>query len=98
MAMSKAPDIFDLPETFTCPSCENEISCETPVSAGPNEFRKGKIVICGHCACILRVGDSMLVKCTPDEMKLLNKQTRLMIQMAVMGVIKTLSDRHPKAN
>ena len=59
---------YQLPKGVKCPRCDNKLNVAQDVSPdGSNTFHKGKLMICGMCAGIIRVGDSSLIPMTKAE-------------------------------
>jgi len=68
----KDPQPYLLPKHLKCPRCNNELNVAQDVSPdGSSTFHKGKLMVCGMCAGIIRVGDSALIPMTKaDVLKL----------------------------
>jgi len=54
--------------TFVCPGCNAQIDMGFNVLGSSTEIKKGKLVVCGHCSQINKVGDSNLVRVGEDEL------------------------------
>lgn len=58
---------YSLPK-FVCPGCHAQIDMGFNVLGVSQEIKKGKIVVCGHCSQINKVGDSNLERVSEDEL------------------------------
>lgn len=72
---------------MVCPACNGPIEFIKDIQ-NPQPVRKGNIVVCGHCATILKIGDSNLIRCSQEEVKGLDSQSRALIAQLVMGVLQ----------
>ena len=68
-------DVKPLPDKLNCPVCEGEIDYVSDFQ-NPQPVKKGNVIVCGHCASILKVGDSNLVKMTKQEFNALDDRSR----------------------
>lgn len=77
----------ELKEPLICLSCEAEIESVADIQ-NHQPLRRGGIVICGHCASLHKVGDSALVKFTKQDFSKLDTQSKNLIAMTVISILK----------
>jgi hypothetical protein len=59
---------YAVPDGPACPRCGQKITTAQDVTPdSSNVFRKGKLLVCGSCALICRVGDSKLIPVSKKE-------------------------------
>ena len=85
--------VFNLP-SWACPRCRNAINVAMGVTPGATSaIRKGKIVVCGHCGCILRIGDSGIEPMKQEIFEKLAPPTKAMLKIAVDRINKINASR-----
>ena len=78
---------YKLPPGVVCPKCNTTLIGASPVSGSVVKgFKKGNIVVCFHCSCILRVGDSSLIPMTETELVALPEVSQRILAIAVSKI------------
>jgi hypothetical protein len=80
MAITTIDAPYKVPGKPECPRCHQQILEAQDVTPGSsNVFRKGKLIVCGSCALICKVGDSKLLPVSKKEVLTYPPQIQLML-------------------
>jgi uncharacterized CHY-type Zn-finger protein len=85
-----------LPESFECPRCQSAITDHSTVMSRGGPIRKGHILVCGHCAAMLQLGDSVFTQMTPEQFARLAPETKKALVVTTVAVIKHNQDQRQK--
>lgn len=95
MSNQESQSAYDIPGGVECPRCKNVIQFGSGVTPGAtNEFRKGLVLVCGHCALITMVGDSKLIPMSKKQVMAMPK----MFQAQLAAVCMRIAKEATKAN
>jgi len=76
----------------SCPRCKQQITLAQDVTPdSSNVLRKGKIVVCGSCAMICRLGDSTLIPMTKKQVMALPKLTQQMLLATCLRIADSVA-------
>jgi hypothetical protein len=83
---------YKVPGKPTCPRCHEvilEAQDVTPDSS--NVFRKGKLIVCGSCALICKVGDSKLLPVSKKEVLTYPPHIQLMLMVTCRKIAEYIA-------
>jgi ferredoxin len=71
---------YAVPHGPECPRCHQQIvEAQDVTPDASNVFKKGKLIVCGACALICRVGDSKLIPVSTKEVLSYPPRIQLML-------------------
>jgi hypothetical protein len=78
-----------------CPRCHEVIVEAQDVSPGASQqFKKGKLLVCGHCALVCVIGDSKLLPVSKRQIKSLPKETQKMLWVTCNMVAARIAENN----
>lgn len=79
--------------SLVCPSCQTNLKFGQDVQNAKREVKKHDIMVCSTCSMVSRVGDSGLVPMSKEEIGKLDKQSQLMLGVAVSSVMNVQDEK-----
>jgi ferredoxin len=90
MSESTIEKPYAVPDGPECPRCKEKITQAQDVTPdASNVFKKGKLIVCGNCALICRVGDSTLIPVSKRQVLAMPPQTQMMLMVCCKKIAES---------